>query len=62
VDAEFVHLMHDLQSQEIAGHTYRGYTLLTQDDRKLRSIKVSTWLSTLIVWRGTCLFVSLSIN
>lgn len=41
VDAEFVHLMHDLQSTEIPGHVYRGYTLLTQDDRKLRSIQVS---------------------
>ncbi|KDR18643.1 hypothetical protein L798_06624, partial [Zootermopsis nevadensis] len=39
VDAEFVHLMHDLQSTEIPGHVYRGYTLLTQDDRKLRSIQ-----------------------
>jgi hypothetical protein len=40
VDAEYVSLMHDLQSQEIAGHTYRGYTLLTQNDRRQRSIKV----------------------
>jgi hypothetical protein len=42
VDAEFVHLMHDLQSAEIVGHKYRGYTLLTQDGSDLRSIKVST--------------------
>jgi hypothetical protein len=40
VDAEFVHLMHDLQSTEITGHKYRGYTLLTEDCRKLRSVKV----------------------
>ncbi|XP_021932223.1 fatty acid synthase-like isoform X2 [Zootermopsis nevadensis] len=38
VDAEFVYLMHDLQSTEIVGHKYRGYTLLTQDGRKLRSV------------------------
>jgi len=41
VDAEFVYLMHDLQSTEITGHKYRGYTLLTQDGRKMRSVKVS---------------------
>jgi hypothetical protein len=41
VDAEYVYLMHDLQSTEIPGHIYRGYTLLTQDGRKLRSIQVS---------------------
>jgi hypothetical protein len=41
VDAEYVSLMHDLQSTEIHGHIYRGYTLLTQDGRKLRSIQVS---------------------
>jgi hypothetical protein len=41
VDAEFVHLMHDLQSTEITGHKYRGYTLLTEDGSNLRSIKVS---------------------
>lgn len=41
VDAEYVYLMHDLQSTEIPGHIYRGYTLLTQDGRKLRSIEVS---------------------
>jgi hypothetical protein len=40
VDAEFVSLMHDVQSVETAGHTYRGYTLLTQNERKARSIKV----------------------
>jgi hypothetical protein len=40
VDAEYVSLMHSLQSQEISGHTYRGYTLLTQNDRRQRSIKV----------------------
>ncbi|XP_069677436.1 fatty acid synthase-like isoform X2 [Periplaneta americana] len=42
VDAEFVSLMHDLQSEEIAGHIYRGYTLLTQNDRKLRNIQYYT--------------------
>jgi len=42
VDAEFVHLMQDLQSVEITGHKYRGYTLLTQDRRKLSSVKVCT--------------------
>jgi hypothetical protein len=46
VDAEFVHLMHDLQSTEIVGHKYRGYTLLTQDGSNLRSIKVSMQLNT----------------
>lgn len=40
VDAEYVRLMHDVQSLEIAGHTYRGYTLLTQNDRRQRSISV----------------------
>jgi hypothetical protein len=45
VDAEFVHLVHDLQSTEITGHKYRGYTLLTQDGRNVRSIKVSVQLS-----------------
>ncbi|XP_021929696.1 fatty acid synthase-like isoform X3 [Zootermopsis nevadensis] len=39
VDAEFVSLMHDLQSLEIAGHTYRGYSLLTHNERTVRSIK-----------------------
>jgi hypothetical protein len=41
VDAEFVSLMHDVQSAEITGHTYRGYTLLTQNERRMRSVKVS---------------------
>jgi fatty acid synthase len=41
VDAEYVSLIHDIHSLEIAGHTYRGYTLLTQNDRRQRSIKVS---------------------
>jgi hypothetical protein len=45
VDAEFVCLIHDLQSAEINGHKYRGYTLLTQEGRKVRSIKVSVQLS-----------------
>ena len=40
VDVEYVRLMHDLQSLDIAGHTYRGYTLLTQDGRRVRSMKV----------------------
>ena len=40
VDAEYVRLMHDLQSLDIVGHTYRGYTLLTQDGRRVRSLKV----------------------
>jgi hypothetical protein len=56
IDTEFVHLMHDLQSTEIVGHKYRGYTLLTKDGRKLRSISVS------MSWHGTSLFVSLTIN
>jgi hypothetical protein len=52
VDVEFVHLIHDLQSTEIVGHKYRGYTLLTEDGRKLRNIKVS------MSWHVLCLFVS----
>ncbi len=40
VDVEYVRLMHDLQSLDIVGHTYRGYTLLTQDGRRVRSLKV----------------------
>jgi len=40
VDVEYVRLMHDLQSLDIAGHNYRGYTLLTQDGRRVRSLKV----------------------
>jgi hypothetical protein len=48
VDAEFVHLMHDLQSTEIVGHKYRGYTLLTQHGHNLRSIKVSMQLNTVV--------------
>jgi hypothetical protein len=43
-----VHLMHELQSTEIAGHKYRGYTLLTQDGSNLRNIKVSMALSMVI--------------
>jgi hypothetical protein len=46
VDAEFVSLMHDVQSVEIAGHTYHGYTLLTENERKVRSIKVRRQFST----------------
>jgi hypothetical protein len=56
VDVEFVHLMHDIQSTDIIGHKYRGYTLLTQDDRGLRSIKVSMWM----LWHGTFLFIAVS--
>jgi hypothetical protein len=40
VDVEYVRLMHHLQSLDIVGHTYRGYTLLTQDGRRVRSLKV----------------------
>jgi len=47
VDVEYVRLMHDLQSLDIAGHTYRGYTLLTQDVRRVRSLKVRKQL----MWR-----------
>ena len=47
VDVEYVRLMHDLQSLDIAGHTYRGYTLLTQDSRRVRSLKVRKQL----MWR-----------
>jgi fatty acid synthase len=49
VDAEFVRLIHDLQSTEIIGHKYRGYTLLPQDGRDMRSIKVSVQLSA-VIW------------
>lgn len=55
VDAEFVHLMHCVQSTGIIGHKYRGYTLLTQDGRNLRSITVST-----LMWHGHYLFVYLN--
>jgi hypothetical protein len=54
VDAEFVRLMHDLQSTEIVGHKYRGYTLLTQDGSNLRSIKVSMQLNTRMVFSLSC--------
>jgi hypothetical protein len=57
VDVEFVHLMHDLQSTEIIGHKYRGYTLLTRDGRELRSIEVST-----LMWHWRSQFVSLTIS
>ena len=40
MDVENVRLMHDLQSLDIGGHTYRGYSLLTQDGRRVRSLKV----------------------
>jgi hypothetical protein len=62
VDAEFVHLMHDLQSTEIVGHKYRGYTLLLQDGRNLRNIKVSMQLNTVISCHVTSLFVSFTVN
>jgi hypothetical protein len=56
LDVEFVQLMQDLQSTEIVDHKYRGYTLLTQDGRNFRSIKVSIlmlWhvISCLFLWR-----------
>ncbi|XP_069675926.1 fatty acid synthase-like [Periplaneta americana] len=39
VDAEFVSLMQDIQAEEIVGHVYRGYTILTQHEKKLRNIQ-----------------------
>jgi hypothetical protein len=56
VDAEFVHLMHDLQSIEIVGHKYHGYTLLMQDGRNLGNIKVSMQLNTVPSCHVTSLF------
>ncbi|XP_069690397.1 fatty acid synthase-like [Periplaneta americana] len=40
LDAEFVQLIQDLHSTDIPGHTYRGYSVITQDDKRLRSVKV----------------------
>jgi hypothetical protein len=62
IDAEFVHLMHDLQSTEIVGHKYRGYTLLTQDGNNLRNIKVSMHLNIVISCLVTSLFVPFMIS
>ncbi|KAJ4448698.1 hypothetical protein ANN_00088 [Periplaneta americana] len=42
LDAEFVQLIQDLHSTDIPGHTYRGYSVITQDDKRLRSVKAST--------------------
>ncbi|KAJ9600113.1 hypothetical protein L9F63_009589, partial [Diploptera punctata] len=39
VDVEYVHLIQDLHSQQIHGHFYRGFSLLTNDSRKIRNIK-----------------------
>ncbi|PSN47450.1 hypothetical protein C0J52_01938 [Blattella germanica] len=39
VDAEYVYLMNDLHSSEIPGFLYRGYSLLTEDNKKPRNIQ-----------------------
>jgi hypothetical protein len=62
VDAEYVRLIHDLQSTEIIGHKYRGYTLLTQGGRDLRSTKVSVQLSAVVRWCRKPLLVLLTVT
>ncbi|XP_069699383.1 fatty acid synthase-like [Periplaneta americana] len=39
LDAEYVSLLHDFQAVNIPGHCYRGYTLLSKEGPKQRSIK-----------------------
>ncbi|XP_067015650.2 fatty acid synthase [Anabrus simplex] len=39
VDAEFVSLLHDLHVENTPGHFYRGYTLLTSGEKKIRDIQ-----------------------
>ena len=43
MDAEFVSLLHDIHSDEINGHLYRGYTLLPAHgvaDKPIREIQI----------------------
>ncbi|KAK6640571.1 hypothetical protein RUM44_012267 [Polyplax serrata] len=39
VDVEYIKLYHDLHSQDIHGHNYRGYTILSSAGQKKREIK-----------------------
>ncbi|VVC40005.1 Hypothetical protein CINCED_3A009213 [Cinara cedri] len=38
LDKEYVRLLHDIQAEEIPGHHYRGYTILTKDSKKTYSL------------------------
>lgn len=39
IDVEFVKLLHEVHSEEIPGHIYRGFTVLTNTERKIRDIQ-----------------------
>lgn len=39
LDAEYIALLHNTQSEEIQGYLYRGYTILTKSDQNQSSNK-----------------------
>lgn len=42
LDAEYVGLMHLIHNEDIAGHIYRGFTVLKKEDNTpIRSIEVN---------------------
>lgn len=45
LDAEYVGLLHNIQSEEIQGYLYRGYTILTKGDQNQSANKVATCLT-----------------
>lgn len=42
IDVEFVKLLHEVHSEEIPGHIYRGFSVLTNTERKIRDIQVKS--------------------
>lgn len=71
LDAEFIALLHNVQSEEIQGYLYRGYTILTKgnqnntSDKALclaRSTKRNDGNKLPIVWLFSGMFYSKSSN
>lgn len=61
LDAEYVKLLHEVHAQEMPGHIYRGFTVLSKDSTaKLRSIKVrcSLLTSCVVTLQSTCNVIS----